>query len=130
MFSEDKNQEKNRLHYEALYENFSIKNTLYWINNLHAYLDSATATETSWFAMYQGNFRDKLQGKKVLEMGCGDCTNAAIMAALGAEVFANDIASASGMIINESNQQFKFKHPIVFVEGDFLKNDLPGGKFD
>lgn len=130
MFSEDQNQEKNRLHYETLYANFSIKNILYWINNLHAYLDSATATETSWFAMYYGDFRNKLQGKKILEMGCGDCTNAAVMAALGAEVYANDIATASGEIIKKLNESFDFEFPIKFVEGDFLKNELPSGTFD
>lgn len=127
---EDKNQEKNRIHYEKLYADFPVKNILYWINHLNAFLDTATKTETSWFALYQEGFREKLKGKKVLEMGCGDCTNAAVMAALGAEVFANDIATSSGEIIKKLNENFSFKYPIKFVEGDFLKNDLPSDNFD
>ncbi len=126
----DQNQEKNKEHYEKVYANFNIKNILHWINNLDAFLDSATTTETSWFGLYQNNFREKIKGKKVLEMGCGDCTNAAVMAALGAEVFANDIASASGEIVRKLNENYTFKYPIVFVEGDFLDNNLISQTFD
>ncbi len=130
MVDKDQNQEKNKLQYEALYANYSISNILFWINNLDRFLDSATTTETSWFGMYQKNFRDKINGTKVLEMGCGDCTNAAIMAALGAEVYANDIATASGEIVRKLNKNYKFKYPIVFVEGDFLDNKLTSQSFD
>ncbi len=130
MSQEDQNQEKNKLHYEALYANYPISNILHWINNLDKFLDSATTTETSWFGLYQNNFREKIKGKKVLEMGCGDCTNAAVMAALGAEVYANDIASASGEIVQKLNGNYTFKHPIVFVEGDFLENNLTSQTFD
>ena len=126
----DNNQEKNRLYYEKLYADFPVKNILYWINHLDDFLDTATKTETSWYALYQGNFRERLKGKKVLEMGCGDCANAAVMAALGAEVYANDIASSSGSIIKQLNNNFDFEFPIQFVPGDFLKNELSGNNFD
>ena len=125
-----KNQAKNKEHYEKLYSKYNVKNILYWINNLESFLESATSTETSWFAIYNGNFRKRIKGKKVLEMGCGDCVNAAIMAALGAEVYANDIADASGEIIKALNKEFSFTYPIKFVSGDFLKNDLPNRSFD
>lgn len=127
---EDSNQEKNRLHYEKLYTNFPIENILYCINNLKPFLDSAISTDLSWHALYQKNFREKLDGKRVLEMGCGDCTNAAVMAALGAEVYANDIAESSGEIIKKLNELHKFKYPIIFVEGDFLENNLLEKSFD
>jgi 2-polyprenyl-3-methyl-5-hydroxy-6-metoxy-1,4-benzoquinol methylase len=130
MNPEEQNQEKNKLHYEALYANYPISNILHWINNLDKFLDSATTTETSWFGLYQNNFSEKIKGKKVLEMGCGDCTNSAVMAALGAEVYANDIASASGEIVRKLNENYSFKHPIVFVEGDFLENNLTSKTFD
>lgn len=126
----NQNQEKNKIHYDKLYANYNIKNILYWINNLDAFLSSATTTETSWYAMYQKDFKSKIKGKKVLEMGCGDCVNAAVMAALGAKVYANDIAEASGGIIAALNNAYKFEHPIEFVSGDFLKNDLPSESFD
>lgn len=130
MNSKDQNQEKNILFYNKQYSNYSIKNILWWLNHLEGYLEFATTNETSWFALYQGNFREEIVGKKVLEMGCGDCNNAAVMAALGAEVYANDIASSSGEIIKKLNDNFNFKHPIKFVEGDFLKNELPSNNFD
>jgi len=126
----DINQEKNKLHYDKLYEGYNISNILYWINNLNEFLESSTTTETSWFALYQEDFRYRIKGKKVLEMGCGNCINAAVMAALGAEVYANDIASSSGEIVRKLNQSFNFNFPIVFVQGDFLDNDLPSNSFD
>ncbi|MGB8705915.1 MAG: class I SAM-dependent methyltransferase, partial [Gillisia sp.] len=78
----ERNQEKNKEHYEALYKDYPVSNILYWINHLDKFLTAAIATETSWNAMYQDGFRQKMKGKKLLEMGCGDCTNAAVMAAL------------------------------------------------
>lgn len=124
------NQQKNKHHYEPLYNSGHVRNILHWINHLHAFLDSSTTTETSWFAIYKNNFKDCIPGKKILEMGCGDCTNAAVMAALGAEVYANDIADSSGKIIELLNQNFEFQHPIKFIPGDFIENDLEGNQFD
>lgn len=126
----DPNQEKNKEYYEKVYSNYSLNNILYWLNNLEDYFRFATSNETSWFALYQNDFRNKIDGKKVLEMGCGDCNNASIMAAFGAEVYANDIASASGEIVRKLNENYNFKHPIKFLEGDFLENDLQSGEFD
>ena len=126
----ERNQEKNKEHYEALYKNYPVSNILYWINHLDNFLTAAIATETSWNAMYRDGFREKIKGKKLLEMGCGDCTNAAVMAALGAKVYANDLANASGRIIEELNSKFDFEFPIKFIEGDFLENNLESGQFD
>lgn len=124
------NRIKNKLFYEALYKDYPVSNILHWINNLETFLEASTTTEASWFALYQGNFKDKLKGKKVLEMGCGNCINASVMAALGAEVYANDIASTSGKIIEKVNENFDFIFPIKFIEGDFLQNNLEDGMFD
>lgn len=128
--SSNLNQEKNKVHYDKLYANYNIKNILHWVNNLDAFLDSATTTETSWFALYKKDFKEKIKGKKVLEMGCGDCVNAAVMAALGAEVYANDIADSSGKIVEALNETYEFEFPIRFVSGDFLENNLESKKFD
>lgn len=127
---QNENQEKNKIHYDRLYSGYDIKNILYWINNLDAFLDTVTTTETSWFAVYKNNFRNEIKGKRVLEMGCGDCTNAAIMAALGAEVYANDIADTSGKIVEALNLNHKFETPIKFISGDFLNNKLEARSFD
>ena len=124
------NQDKNREHYNRLYRPAQVRNILHWINNLEHFLNSATTTEASWFAIYRNNFKNRLKAKKVLEMGCGDCTNAAVMAALGAEVYANDIADSSGEIIKLLNENFDFDYPIKFIPGDFIQNDLVGQQFD
>lgn len=76
------------------------------------------------------DFTTKLKGKKVMELGCGDCTNAAVMAQLGAEVWANDIADTSGKIIEEVNNAQEFENSIHFIAGDFLRNELPDQSFD
>lgn len=126
----DENQEKNIDFYNRQYSNYSVKNIIWWLNHLDGYLEFATKNETSWFGLYMDDFKEKIRGKRVLEMGSGDCNNAAVMAALGAEVFANDIAVASGEIVNKINENFDFRFPIRFVEGDFLKNNLEAQSFD
>ena len=124
------NQDKNKNHYEKKYGDYAISNILYWLNNLDSFLKSSISTEASWFAIYMFDFQKRLKGKKILEMGCGDCVNAAVMAALGAEVYANDIADASGVIVSKINASYNFEHPIRFISGDFLKNDLDRRSFD
>lgn len=126
----DQNIEKNKRHYDQLYADYPVGNIIYWINNLDNFLKNAIATETSWFALYHGGLKNRLQGKKVMEMGCGDCVNVGVMAALGAQVFANDISSESGKIIKKLNESCQFDFPITFVAGDFLENELPGNSFD
>ena len=127
---EDQYKEKNRQHFDKMYSSYGIDNILFWINNLHSFLATSCTTEASWFAIYQDQLRDRIKGKKVLEMGCGDCVNAAVMAALGAEVYANDIATSSGIIVKKLNENYDFDFPIRFVEGDFLENKLPSNSFD
>lgn len=124
------NQQKNQEHYNRKYANFSVNSILWKLDHLEEYLKDAIATDTSWHALYQKDLKNRLEGKKVLEMGCGDCTNAAIMSALGAEVYANDIADSSGVIIEKLNEQYNFEFPINFISGDFLKNNLEGDQFD
>ncbi|MUP44180.1 class I SAM-dependent methyltransferase [Gramella sp. BOM4] len=126
----DENRDKNRSHYEKLYEGQSIDNILVWLRDVDKFLLRSQAKDTSWNALYRQNFKDRLAGKRVVELGCGDCVNAAIMAALGAEVYANDIAKASGVIIDKLNAAYDFKFPIKYVEGDFLKNNLKSNQFD
>ncbi len=127
---EEQNKQKNKQHYDKIYSKYRIANTLHWLKNLDSFLDSATSTETSWFALYQEKFREQLPGAKVLEMGCGDCVNAAIMAGLGADVYANDISDASGEIVKQLNENYEFKEPIKFIPGDFLENQLESDSFD
>jgi len=115
------NAQKNQEHYDKRYSNFNIKRVLRISNDVNKYLDNVTEGDTSWVCMYYGDFREEIKGKKVLELGCGNCFNATAMAALGAEVYANDISDKSGDIIDALNQETNFKHPIKYLKGDFLK---------
>ena len=124
------NAKKNELHYDKVYADVDVDNTIKKLRDLDTYLDSATRTHTSWVGLYKDNFRKELKGKRVLELGCGDCRNAAVMAALGAEVYANDISSAPGKAIEALNQKFPFEKPLKFVYGDFLESNFPDDYFD
>jgi len=121
---------QNRAHYNERYKNVSITGIERTLSRLDAYLDEVTVTDTSWVAMFRNDFRNQLQGKKVLELGCGDCRLVAIMAALGAEVTANDIAETSGDIIAKINASGLLDKPLAFVQGDFLEQQFPPHTFD
>lgn len=122
--------QKNKLHYDKLYADVNINKIVKIVNNVDAYLDEVTKIDTSWVCMYYDGFAKHLKGKKVLELGCGNCYNAAVMAALGAEVYANDISSKSGDIINKINDEVTFDFPITYINGDFLKVDFSELDFD
>ncbi len=128
-FSE-KNTIKNEKHYDKFYNNVNIESILNKINNVESFMAEATRTHTSWVGLYHNNFQAELKGKKILELGCGDCTNAAVMASLGAEVHANDISQFSGDIIESLNKSYDFKIPIKFINGDFLKFKLTLDYYD
>lgn len=121
---------KNKSHYDTHYSAFRVERILDKLHHLDHFLNDAIQTDTSWLCMYQNNFKSYLKGKKVLELGCGDCTNAAVMTALGAEVWANDISDKAEEIINELNSKVDFKYPITFIKGNFLELNLPQIKFD
>ena len=130
MNSSEKNALKNEMHYDKKYSNVNIQYILNKIENLDGFMKDATQTDTSWVGLYHGNFQNKIKGKKILELGCGGCTNAAVMAAFGAEVYANDISQKSGEIIKKLNASYKFDYDIKFVEGDFLKTNIENDFFD
>ncbi len=121
---------KNENHYDKVYSKVNIHSIISKLNNLEVFLQDATRTDTSWVGFYYGQFQNQLKGKRVLELGCGDCLNAAVMAALGAEVFANDISQKSGEIIKELNAHYNFQFPIQFVKGDFLQAEIIPDFFD
>ncbi len=130
MISSQENSEINAAHYDRIYSKVNVDNILKKIKNLDHFLSDATSTDTSWVGLYKGNFKQCLKGKKVLELGCGDCTNLAVMAALGAETYGNDISQKSGDIIEKLNAKHKFKYPITFIHGDFLESQLQDNYFD
>lgn len=130
MNTSQENSDKNQKHYDTIYNSVNINYIIDKLNNLQDFMADAIQTDTSWVGLYHNNFQAQLKGKKILELGCGDCLNAAIMAALGAEVYANDISQVSGKIIERLNSNYEFEFPIKFIEGDFLKTNLLPNQFD
>ncbi len=125
-----KNIHHNKNFYNKRYEKVNIDGLLKTLKNLELFLEDVTATDISWVGMYINNFKETVKGKKVLELGCGNCANAAVMAALGAEVIANDISDFSGDIIGALNSKFEFEHKIVFKKGDFITHDITNNSID
>lgn len=126
----EQNMEHNRIHYDKKYQNVNVNSILRILNNLDKYLKHATTTHISWLGLYIDDFKNKVTGKDILELGCGNCTNAAVLAALGAKVVANDISDESGNIIASLNEKYPFKHPIRFVSGNFVESDITDRTFD
>lgn len=130
MTNTTQNIKKNRAHYNKRYAQVNIQSILNKLEHLDDFLSDTTTTDTSWVCMYMDGFATQLKGKKVLELGCGDCTNASVMAALGAEVWANDISEKSGDVIAQVNEATPFNYPIHFVSGNFLDTEIPDNTFD
>jgi 2-polyprenyl-3-methyl-5-hydroxy-6-metoxy-1,4-benzoquinol methylase len=124
------NIEHNKSHYDDQYQNVNINAIAEVLKNRDSYLEGATKTDISWVGMYYDNLQNQLSDKIVLELGCGDCVNVAIMASLGAKVFANDISDRSGEIIAELNKKLQFKYPIEFISGDITHAHFTEPNFD
>lgn len=124
------NIERNKSYYDAQYKQINVKSILSKLHSLDTHFERTITTEISWVGMYSNNFKDRIKGKIILELGCGDCVNVAIMAALGAKVIANDISDQSGEIVNALNNSYSFKHEITFLHGDFTQSNLDETSLD
>lgn len=98
----------NRTHYDAVYGRTSADHLIDLVRRWRAeegsfsrFLADATATHMSWHGLYYQGFAEQLAGRRVLELGCGDGTNACVMALLGADVTANDVSVESSRRIDE-----------------------------
>jgi 2-polyprenyl-3-methyl-5-hydroxy-6-metoxy-1,4-benzoquinol methylase len=124
------NIDHNKSYYDEQYKNVNINSILSILNNLDEYLEAAITSDISWVGMYSNNLKDRIKGKTILELGCGDCVNVAIMAALGAKVVANDISDQSGEIVKALNNSYNFEHNITFINGDFTQSNLEKESLD
>lgn len=120
---------KNKKHYDSFYSKVDTDKIINKLQNVDIFLSDAILTDTSWHGMYLNKFSERIKGKEVLEIGCGDGLNALIMAVLGAKVTANDISSRSGVIINEVSAKLGLDN-ISFVEGEFQKAEMKTNSFD
>lgn len=99
---------QQRAHFDAAYRSVDadrlVSLVLEWradAARLRSYLEHLTATHASWHGLYLGGLAARLPGKRVLELGSGDGTNACIMAVLGADVIACDVSGESARIVDQ-----------------------------
>ena len=120
----------NKNHYDNTYSKTDVDHIIRNMRDFKSYFKNLTTFHISWVGFYRDNFQKVVKNKKILELGCGDGTNSAILSKLGAEVYANDISQVSGQIINKLNEELNFNKKITFINGDFLKANLKPNSFD
>ena len=124
-------QSLNKEHYERQYEAVAVSGLVKKVVQVDRFLGDAILTDTSWVGMYHGDFRRRLQGATVLELGAGDGLNALIMAKLGARVIAVDLSSVTPRLISEAAEQLGLTGRVEAYAGYFEEmHFLLPGTFD
>lgn len=125
------NVNKNESHYDHSYSDVNIEAIVSKFSDFDSFFDDAMRTDTSWYGFYLGGFADRLAGKRVLELGCGDGVNALAMAQLGAEVVAVDISSESARVVSEAAKQIdSVGDRVTALAGDFTTLPFELQSFD
>lgn len=127
---ESSNLTKNEQSFDRRYSQSDIKALIDKARHHQSFLAEASQTDTSWVGFYAENFAARLNGKKVLELGCGEGLNAVIMALLGAEVDAVDISQAGLSVLDELVRELKLEERIKAIKGDFLELDFKANHYD
>lgn len=125
----EQNRVANQRHFEWRWGTVALDEVCRTVENHRAFLADATVTDTSWYGLYLGGFADRLPGRRVLELGCGQGTNALVMGALGAEVVAVDLASESRRIIEQAAARLGIR-TVQALTGDASDLELDPGSFD
>ena len=129
MQTAEENIVTNREHYDRLYSGANIDALVDKVRNVAAFLEVSIKTDTSWHGLYQDGFADRIKNKRVFEIGCGNGLNALVMAALGAEVVANDISQESERILKQAVARLGFIN-VEAVSGNFADLHFPFDSFD
>ncbi|HEU4629852.1 MAG TPA: class I SAM-dependent methyltransferase [Gemmatimonadaceae bacterium] len=124
------NLDTNKRHYDSSYGGVDVAAMVEKVRHVDRFLDDATVTDASWVLLYHGDFRARLRGARVLELGAGTGLNALVMAALGAHVLATDISEETPRLVRTAAAQLGLASRIDAVAGDFVTMGLPAGAFD
>lgn len=127
---EDNTSSINKAFYDNQYSSVDVDAIIASIKNYETEFPNLVRYNTSWHGFYHGDFHKRLKGKKVLELGSGDCLNAGLMAMFGAEVYANDISSETENIVHKLNKSCDFPIPITPVNSSFLDHKFDESYFD
>jgi 2-polyprenyl-3-methyl-5-hydroxy-6-metoxy-1,4-benzoquinol methylase len=128
--SVDTNIERNKRHYDVRLRSVSPESLVDKVRQLEVFLRDAIHTDTSWAAMYYGDFRARLEGARVLELGAGDGLNALVMAALGAHVVCVDVSEETPVIVLRAARSLGLLSRIEAQAGDFEQLSFESGSFD
>ena len=125
------NVRENEQHYDQSYRDVNVDEIVTMVENFDEFFSDAVRTDTSWYGMYMDGFADRLKGRRVLELGCGNGVNALAMCMLGAQVVAVDISSESARIVNQAAQKLGFgPERVQGLSGDFTSLNLEDEPFD
>jgi len=124
------NLDVNKQHYDHSYGDVDIAALVSKVQHVDRFLDDATITDATWVALYHGDFRSRLRGADVLELGAGNGLNALVMAALGARVTAVDISEVTPHIITDAAARLGLAANITALAGDFAEMTFPRDSFD
>ncbi len=115
-------EEKNTSHYEAKYMALQVDDLVRKAGDFR-FFDKAVRCYTSWRTLYRGDFRDRLKGKTVLELGFGSGLNALLMARFGARIIAVETARPAVEALKAASARLRLD--VEAVHGDFRKLPLP-----
>lgn len=124
------NKARNKAHYDSMFRSVSIDRIVEKVRNLDAFLADATRTGTGWVAMYHGQFRDRLRGARVLELGSGDGLNSLVMAAAGAHVVSIDISESARDLLQVAAARLQLDSRVQAMAGDFAQMPFEPASFD
>jgi 2-polyprenyl-3-methyl-5-hydroxy-6-metoxy-1,4-benzoquinol methylase len=130
MIPTDENISKNRSYYNMRYSKVNLEAQKRKVLDYENFLDDVTQTDGWWAGLYYGGFKERINGAKVLELGCGAGLNALIMAMLGADVVATDISEvAVGGLVNLI-QELQISSKISALSGHLRELSLTTRSFD
>ncbi len=130
MSSTAENIDRNRRLFNQRYSGVDLSLLLHRVENHERFLADATVTDAGWVSFYYGDFRQRLKGARVLELGCGNGLNALIMAKHGASVVAIDIAEEGPQTLKRLAKAAGLSARIETHAGDFRELSFEPRSFD
>jgi 2-polyprenyl-3-methyl-5-hydroxy-6-metoxy-1,4-benzoquinol methylase len=115
---------RNKRHYDRYLRGVHPHALVEKVRDVEEFLRDATRTDTSWAALYCGDFARRLKRTRVLEVGAGDGLNALVMAALGAEVTCVDISEETPPLVRAAAEELGLGSQIHALSGDFTEMGL------
>jgi 2-polyprenyl-3-methyl-5-hydroxy-6-metoxy-1,4-benzoquinol methylase len=124
--------EHNQVVFTDLYAGFDPDEIADHVRRAPEHLAESRRVWVGAEVMWHGDLIDRLQGAKVLEIGCGTGENALMMLAMGAaHVTANEINDTTAALLSKAASELGMTDRLDIAIGDILELDLGAtGSFD